>query len=348
MKSHHLFLLLLVLPLIALWGCEGDQGPAGPAGADGINGVDGTDGTDGVDGMDGANGYSPAMCLDCHNDSASLEIQLAYAKSGHKAGLYVDYAGGRAACGSCHGKQGFIEYAVTGTVSGDISDPAPIDCATCHTVHPGTFGIRLTDPVAANFGEYTFDLGDNSNLCANCHQARTAEPNTASPGETFNITSTHYGPHHGPQANVWSGYGFAEIEGSTAYPASNLHANAGATCVTCHMGDYADGAGGHSWIPTVDSCNNCHATSDFNYGGVQTEIEDLLVEVRDQLVTLGVVEYVEADDAYEPITGSHPMIQAQAYYNWIGLEEDRSLGVHNPRYVKALLENTLEAITPAP
>lgn len=40
------------------------------------------------------------------------------------------------------------------------------------------------------------------------------------------------------------------------------------------------------------------------------------------------------------------MVQAQAFFNWIGLTEDRSLGVHNPRYVTALLENSIEAITP--
>ena len=37
---------------------------------------------------------------------------------------------------------------------------------------------------------------------------------------TFRITSTHYGPHHGAQANVFAGVGFAEIAGSIAYPAA--------------------------------------------------------------------------------------------------------------------------------
>lgn len=38
------------------------------------------------------------------------------------------------------------------------------------------------------------------------------------------------------------------------------------------------------------------------------------------------------------------MVLAQAFFNWIGLEEDRSLGVHNPSYVKALLKNSIEAV----
>jgi mono/diheme cytochrome c family protein len=193
----------------------------------------------------------------------------------------------------------------------------------------------------------------NSNLCANCHQARTAEPNTASPGETFRISNTHYGPHHGPQANIVAGTGFAEIPGSVAYPTAgtNFHlvyngeAN---SCVGCHMGTYSTehNTGGHSWIPNLAQCIECHGTDmeDYDYGGKQTATEELLVQLRDKLIELGVVEYIEADAAYEPIVGTYPMIQAQAYYNWIGIEEDRSLGAHNPKYVTALLLNTIAAL----
>ena len=345
MKISRLFLLLFLV-IFALAGCEGEQGPAGPAGTDG---TDGTNGNDGNDGSDGANGYTPAMCLDCHNTAPDLEIQLAYATSGHKAGNYVAYAGGRASCGRCHSKQGFIEFAVMGEVSGDISDPASIDCATCHTVHPGDFGIRLNGPVDMIFdaAKYTLDLGDNSNLCANCHQSRRAEPNITDPGTEFAITSTHYGPHHGAQANVLGGIGFAEIAGSTSYPAPGAsHLGAGMTCVTCHMGDgYADEAGGHSWHPAIAVCQGCHAgVDDFDVNGFQTDMQAKLDELRDRLVVLGVVEYVDADEAYEPVVGTYPMAQAQAFFNWIGLAEDRSMGVHNPSYFEALLDNSLEAI----
>jgi hypothetical protein len=195
-------------------------------------------------------------------------------------------------------------------------------------------------------GATPVDLGDNSNLCANCHQSRRAEPNVSDPGETFEISSTHYGPHHGAQANVLWGVGFAEIEGSTDYPAPGSgHAAMGGTCVACHMYDYAEGEGGHSFTPRVEFCVACHAgAEDFDINGFQTDIHDKLVQLRDRLVDLGVVEYVEEDEAYEPIVGTYPMIQAQAFFNWIGLEEDRSKGAHNPSYYEALLDNTLEAL----
>jgi len=68
-----------------------------------------------------------------------------------------------------------------------------------------------------------------------------------------------------------------------------------------------------------------------------------LEELRDQLITLGVVGGNE-DDGYHPNVGTYPMKQAQAFFNWVGLEEDRSFGAHNPKYVKALLQNTIEAM----
>jgi len=111
--------------------------------------------------------------------------------------------------------------------------------------------------------------------------------------------------------------------------------------------EYADGESGHTWWPTVAACTGCHmGADDFDIGGTQTENHDKLVALRDRLVELGVVEYVEEDEAFEPVVGTYPMIQAQAFFNWIGLEEDRSLGVHNPAYFEALLDNTLEALTP--
>jgi hypothetical protein len=114
------------------------------------------------------------------------------------------------------------------------------------------------------------------------------------------------------------------------------------------MSDYGNAKGGHTWKPGVDACNACHAgtdlTTNYNYSNVQTATQTLLNNLRDKLITAGVLEYVVADAAYEPIVGTHPMVLAQAYFNWIGITEDRSLGVHNPAYVEALLENTIDAV----
>ncbi|NQU82303.1 MAG: hypothetical protein HQ543_12360 [Bacteroidetes bacterium] len=343
--------------------CEGPAGVAGLDGADGADGLAGSDGTNGVDG--------DVTCLACHSGVNMQSVKEQFQQSGHSAGeAAVEYAGGRASCAECHSSEGFIEFVRTGDVAENISAPSAWECKTCHGIHQTfddtDYALRLTDPVAFIFdATVTVDFDNNSNLCANCHQSRRAEPNITDPGATFYISSTHYGPHHGSQANVLYGAGFAEIAGSISYPVagSGNHMADAATCTGCHMNTYDNGEGGHTFTPSLDACNDCHGVTetDFDYGNVQTETEDLLTELRDTLVSLGVVEYesgdyyevnpetgvielVTAAGGYHPVVGTYPMEEAQAFFNWTGLDEDRSLGAHNPKYVKALLTNTLEAL----
>ena len=328
MNSHRLAWLLFLIPLIAFWGCEGDQGPAGVAGADGADGS--------------------TACLECHNTDVQNAIIIQYARSGHALGEAVGYAGGRGSCAQCHSGNGFVEFQETGDVDGNFNNPVAINCGHCHKVHETfqgpDFALRTIAAVAfiadVGFGESVVDYGGSSNLCANCHQSRRNEPNITDPGDTFEITSTHYGPHHGPQANILEGSLFAEIPGSTTYPTSSIHRSVNADCVTCHMGEYTDGEGGHTWHTNLSSCQ------DFNYGNVQTDTQVLLDDLQALLLAQGVIEWVAEDEAYEPVVGTYSMAQAQAFFNWIGLTEDRSLGAHNPRYTEALLMNSIEAITP--
>jgi hypothetical protein len=325
------------------------EGPVGPAGADGKDGTNGTNGRDGADGH--------VTCLACHGSDLIEGIQAEFSMSVHRAGLVaVAYAGGRKDCAACHSHEGFVQFAEFGEVLGDITNPTAWKCNTCHGLHKtfgsGDFAVRLNTPVVPFYNlSTTMDLKGNSNLCANCHQSRRPEPKMEKPADaTYRITNTHYGPHHGAQANVVAGVGFAEIEGSVAYPApgSNFHLMHGGeavSCVGCHMGEYGQG-GGHTWKPNLDACVACHGAEmeDYDYSGGQTDIEHLLEQLREKLVEHGVVEYVEADAAYEPVVGTYPMNQARAFFNWAGLEEDRSLGAHNPKYVRALLLNSIEAL----
>ncbi len=317
------------------------EGPMGPSGADG---ADGSDGMDGVDGN--------VSCLACHNSDNIESIQGQFAMSVHSAGaIAVDYAGSRASCSPCHSHEQFVQYAELGQVAGDITNPTAWKCNTCHGLHETfettDYALRLNDPVVAASDKVTvLDMLGNSNLCANCHQTRTAEPNVATPGaETFRIASTHYGPHHGPQANLVAGVGFAEIEGSVSYPDPNssYHLNETASCTGCHMGEFGNGGGGHSFNPSLNACNTCHETESFNYGGRQSDVAAKLDQIKEKLIEFGVVEGDE-EDGYHPVPGTYPIELARAYFNWIGIEEDRSLGVHNPRYINALLINTLEAL----
>ncbi len=326
------------------------EGPMGPAGADGKDGANGTDGTNGVDGK--------VSCLVCHAGTVMEAKQAEFAMSVHSAGaIAVDYAGGRASCARCHSHEGFTQFSVFNSVLGDITNPTAWKCNTCHGLHKSfegkDYALRMVSPpvpIAAANG--VIDLKGNSNLCGTCHQSRSAEPNTARPGTTFAVTVRTY-PHYSAQSNILNGSGLSEIKGSVNYPDKGTHphlAMAGGSCIGCHMGPVNNRQGGHTLIPRVKACNDCHggtAITNYNYGGVQTDTQAKLDELKKKLLAMGLIsESLDEEGVvqYTPVAGVRPMLHAQAIYNYFGVKYDRSLGVHNPKYVKAILQNTLEAL----
>lgn len=346
MKLKNVIQLLLLATVIMFTApsCV-KEGPAGLAGADGNDGTNGTDGASGT-----------VTCLVCHSGTNMNEKKAEFAMSEHSVGaIAVDYAGGRASCAQCHSHEGFLEFATLGTVVGDITNPSAWECSTCHGLHSTfeatDYALRITAPVVPiQEKNGIMDLKGNSNLCATCHQARSLEPNVEKPGTEYTL-SVRTGPHHGPQGNIVYGNGLAEIPGSVTYPAagSSKHLEL-ASCVGCHMAPFTNKQGGHSYIPSVAACNACHggtAITDYNYGGVQSDVVAKLDQLRDKLVELGAIIKTTVDgvDTYAPADKKKvPMVQAQAIFNYYGIEEDRSEGVHNPKYVRALLVNTLEAL----
>jgi formate-dependent nitrite reductase cytochrome c552 subunit len=109
------------------------------------------------------------------------------------------------------------------------------------------------------------------------------------------------------------------------------------TCVTCHMGgDQAI----HTFTPVVASCTACHADAEnFDINGVQTTVEEKLAEVKAALQAKGLL-----DTEGTIVVGEYPEAQAAALWNFLFVEEDKSLGVHNADYALALLESALEAL----
>ena len=337
MKLKNLFQLALLATVIMFTSpsCV-KEGPMGAAGTDGT-----------------------ASCLACHSGTNLQKKKAEFYMSKHSLGaIAVDYAGGREGCSQCHSHEGFVQYATLGIANSKVNKPSAWECSTCHGVHETfqstDYVLRLNGPVKSNVdAAYNFDFKNSSNLCANCHQSRTAEPNKVTPGAaTFRISSVHYGPHHGPQANIVAGVGFAEIAGSLTYPAPGTSKHFTPSCTGCHMATSTNTKeGGHSLVPSQDACNKCHGVTekDYNYNGKQTDIAAKLVLLRNKLVALGVVtatpDAVNTDlIIYAPKVGTIPMLQAQAVYNYFGMAEDRSEGAHNPAYVNAVLVNTLEAL----
>jgi hypothetical protein len=148
------------------------------------------------------------------------------------------------------------------------------------------------------------------------------------------ITSTHWGPHHGAESAMMLGItGAGDVESST----SPHYGVVQDTCVGCHMGEGRD----HHFEPSVAACQACHADAEnFDINGVQTEVEAGLAELEEGLIALGWL-----DEEGHPIVTSVPAKEAVALWNWIFIaHEDKSNGVHNPAYTKALIEAGLAAL----
>jgi hypothetical protein len=305
---------------------------------------------EGAQGEPGADGN--AVCLTCHNATTQALIADQYAESGHSAGLYVGYAGGRQGCARCHSHEGYVECIHTGMDTTATEDgvplPTAIGCGTCHDFHESLdfendgddYALRSSGPITLlMYGHtQTLDMGNNGNVCAYCHQPRRAYDYEAGAGD-FQITSTHWGPHHGPHATILNGIGGYEIPGSMAYPAAGSATHfKDASCITCHMHD-----GGHSWHPELTTCVDCHeGAADFNVGGLQTKIAGLITDLENALVAAGVMEITEGEAHVIP--GTYTAVQAGAFFNYATMVDDRSDGVHNPAYIEALLVNSIEAL----
>jgi len=225
-----------------------------------------------------------------------------------------------------------------------FNNSSKIRCNTCHNVH-GSFdfendgndmalrqGFRPVTLLAD--ASITIDLG-LSNTCVNCHQARDSYPVPVA-GDDITITSSRYGPHHGPQSVQVYGVLGAEIAGAIAYEAPGSTKHAEISCVGCHMGETTDGSdGSHSWIPTANACIACHGDKPELVVGFDADFETL----KAKLVALGALQ-----ESGSTVSGTWPAEVAMAVWNWKTLEEDKSKGIHNPAYARALLKNSIDAL----
>ncbi len=357
-----------VMLLFAVASCAGDPGETGPVGSAGSAGPAGPAGPTGTAGSAGSVGPAGAMgatgpvgtdtCSQCHNDTTLIYSKsVQSATTVHQTGRGWSYAGGRADCTACHSSEGFQEMVATGIGIEDFEsatpNPSPQNCRTCHQIHTtyteADFALRTTAPVTLIASGETFDRGAG-NLCASCHQPRRTGPEEG--GGDYEITSTHWGPHHGPQSTV--------LLGISAYgvpDAKSIHYTlVEEGCPVCHMAN-----DNHTLAASTAGCQDCHDGLDtLDRNGVQTEIKALFDELEGLLLDAGLLalsvdeegEWVELTPVlgvtgYEH-TGVHPNPgiyseeQAGAAWNYMIVAEDNSFGVHNPSWVKAILVKSIE------
>ncbi len=156
----------------------------------------------------------------------------------------------------------------------------------------------------------------------------------ADPNDNIAVTSSHWGPHHGPQSAMLLGIGGAgDVIGFPSAHAMLVRD----TCVTCHIGK----DNRHTFEPVMSACVVCHSDAkNFDINGVQTEVEELIAQVGELLKAKGLL-----DEEGHPVVGIYPAAQSSALWNYILIAiEDGSLGVHNSPYTKAMLQAALVAL----
>ena len=322
--------MAMLIAVVFLAGCEGDPGPAGQD--------------------------ANSECVTCHNDDTQIwAIMAQWGNSIHANG--GNYERNTPPCSRCHTSEGFVAYWETGD-PGTPENPSAIGCFTCHQPHTNfNFDLRYSDPVVFDVGGDTFDKGP-ANLCAKCHQSREYDPAIPQSGDVV-ITSSRWGPHHGPQSNLLSGNGLYEFSGVT-YDTQHFHYTANAEgCITCHMASpFGSQAGGHTWnmeyeyhSATEEFITGCEIEDCHGAGFEGFAYEGVMAEVAAKLDTLATL-FIDAG-IMNPSTGllnassSSPLTltidEAGAYFNYATIEEDRSEGIHNPDYVLDALNASIAA-----
>lgn len=304
-------------------------------------------------------------CAICHDEGHHL-YPAQWRVSNHAT---LEKSGGstKASCVQCHNGQGFVDYIKNGkiTATQDLPEIVPITCATCHDPHSAanphqlrTMDVTLTD------GE-TVTGGGNGTICMNCHKARTDA--VVYTNNYLKNLSTHYGPHHGPQADILEGKNaitFGQnIENSAHF------SDVDNTCVGCHMYPTTTDSlgnvilvGSHSFrmsadgVDNVAACKTCHGeigtkfsdkkcyingNADLDGNGVA---DGLQIEIQGLMDQLKALLPQDANGNVVITDSSVTLTQAQAAYNYFMIQDDGSLGIHNPRFVFGLLKSSIEAL----
>lgn len=273
------------------------------------------------------------------------------------------------------------------------SKVASVNCVTCHLVDntsdphrtgkvyvAGSFPFRVptgandeayiekSPTVGAVTGQPAGKLGP-SNTCVWCHKSRKDVTNYITASNA--LTSVYWGPHEGPQADVFSGRGGYHFTGMT-YGTSTHQVKL--ACQDCHMPDVATNANvpNHSFYAQVSACTQCHSgATSFDIGGGQGQMKAALAELEKALSDAGYLTRATSPP-YDALTasqigdgnwaldktrptggagGTAPVLtaaQAGALYNFIIVARGGAGGIHNPKYVRQLIFDSYVAIKGTP
>jgi hypothetical protein len=266
---------------------------------------------------------------------------------------------------------------------------AEVYCTTCHAVTdandphktgipwtPGSFplvvspdggsvNIERSPSTAAVTGTNAGDFGPG-NTCMWCHRSRVDITNYLTPTGNM-ITSVYWGPHEGPEGDLFTGVGGYQYSGE-AYSESTHEQKL--SCVDCHMVNVADNSNvpDHSFNASLSACVGCHAgATSFNITDFQGQIQSSLTQFEMYLGPAGLLTRSTGPAPYAPLTSTQigdgnwsqdlPVPgatlggvaltedQAGALYNYLLVARGGAYGVHNPIYIAQLLYDSYLALT---
>jgi hypothetical protein len=283
------------------------------------------------------------------------------------------------------GKLTAASYVGTATI-------AQVYCTTCHAVTdqndphktgipwtPGSFPLQVSPDAGSIFLEKSPEAGTVTgtnagfygpgDTCMWCHRSRNDVTNyvTAS-----NRMSTHWGPHEGPQADLFTamgGYQYPNQSYGTSSHQQKL------SCVDCHMPDVSSNSGvpNHTFNPQLSTCgsSSCHspAPTNFDVVGGESTVKSALTDLERALNAQGWLTRATSapyatltdndagtgnvgdgswalDQPMPGVTLTAP--QAGAMYNYILVARGGAYGVHNPLYEKQLIYDSYVAVTGGP
>jgi hypothetical protein len=327
----------------------------------------------------------PSTCGNCHAQDA-IE---------HRVANRLGTAAGGAVTNAAHGELGYRNPTMSALAEATYvgnSKVAQVGCMTCHSVTETTDPHRTGLPYTAGSFPLRVPSGatdqariekspdetavtgtpatvGTSNTCVWCHRSRKDVTNYI--GETTTIASLNWGPHEGPQADVFSAAGGYHYAGRS-YGTSTHQQALG--CIDCHMPKVTSNgnSANHSFYPQVSACTSCHiGATNFDVNGGRSQTKAGIFELQKALNDMGLLTRSTAAP-YQPLTSAQladgvfeldktrpqpttdagtlslTRDQAGGLYNYLIVARDHSFGAHNPKYARQLLFDAFFAITGLP
>ena len=316
--------------------------------------------------------YTSESCASCHDAARPTAQFHSFRRSGHTNAVWSNSFRNRDGsnslndCVRCHDGRAYVNFTKgRGTdTAAEIYGPdvhVTVTCEACHDTHAGGLrkGPAAADTLAGGFAYDPSIFGEGA-TCTDCHKYR-------SDGYDMVLNTNvnvRWGPHYAGAADIMLGQTGYHFE--TEMPTSMAHLYQGNSCVDCHMstagGEFRNLLGDHSWKmrytddegqtrDLIESCQSCHPGinsfadikgADYNRSEVVQpfvdEVQGLLTLLAESLPPLDepTINWQEIDNDNLDMKG--------AYWNYRLVYYDRSLGIHNPKYVVALLQRSIERI----